>query len=319
MKKTYLFLTGGLGNQLFQFAAALSLGQKSEIVLDVISGNPRNSSHEKADLLSIFSGLGVSIDKKERKLLSSKIGGYILRSGAEPRKFEQAKLYQRCVRLFASIYFSMLYFEFIVVKANSGVGYSEVGLSSRLNTFLFGYFQSFRWVEQNHVRESMNSLTIQNPSEDYAVLLKQIMDVKPVIMHVRRGDYAFEPKFGVLSKTYYKNGLEHLRNSGITQEVWVFTDDPDWAKLLISSRSFTSEKIMLVDDSKMSTGEVFELMRFGSAYVIANSSFSWWAAYLSRVTGANVVAPEPWFIGLPEPESLIPSSWKRFSGFEPKI
>jgi hypothetical protein len=318
MKKTYIFLTGGLGNQLFQMAAALSLGQKTEIVLDVSSGNPRNGSHEIADMFSIFSGAEVSTEKKKKNALSTKIGGYVLRSASEPRGIEKKKFYQVAVRLVASIYFSILYFEFIAVKANVGVGYSEVKISSRLNTFLFGYFQSFRWADFDFVREFMNSFQVQNPSSKFNGLLAEMRTVQPVIMHIRRGDYAFEPNFGVLSQSYYENGLEHLRKLGIKQEVWVFTDDPDWARSLTRSKNWADEKIKLVDDSELSTGEVFDLMRSGSGYVIANSSFSWWAAYLSRVNGACVVAPQPWFVGLPEPSSLIPVSWKRLSGFEPK-
>lgn len=319
MKKTYLFLTGGLGNQLFQMAAALSLGQKSEIVLDVASGNPRTGSHELADLFSIFSGSGVSVEKRKRNPLSSKIGGYVLRSGAEPKGFEKYKIYQKIVRLISSFYFSILKHKLIVVRANSGVGYSEVNSSPRQSTFLFGYFQSHKWVEREQVREFMNSLAVQNPSEDYQDMLDKILNVNPIIMHIRRSDYAFEPDFGVLSQAYYENSLEEIRNLGIQQEVWAFTDDPDWAKFITSSRRFLGEKIKLVDDSNLSTGEIFDLMRCGSAYVIANSSFSWWAAYLSRINGVPVVAPKPWFIGLPEPESLIPTSWRRISGFEPRI
>lgn len=319
MRKTYLFLTGGLGNQLFQMAAALSLGQKTEIVLDVRSGNPRTGSHELADLFSIFSGSGVSVDKMERFPLTSKVGGYVLRSSTEPKGIEKSKLYQWIVRIASSIYFSILKHELIAVRANVGVGYSEINTNLRQNVYLFGYFQSYRWVEQEQVKDIMNSLTVQSPSDDYQVLAREIKDVHPIVMHIRRGDYAFEPNFGVLAKTYYEDSLEQIRNLGIKQEIWVFTDDPDWAKTITSGRTFSSEKFRLVNDLTLSTGEIFDLMRYGSAYVIANSSFSWWAAYLSRTKGAPVVAPKPWFIGLPEPESLIPTSWKRISGFEPRI
>ncbi len=319
MRRTYLFLTGGLGNQLFQIAACLSLGHKTEIVLDVTSGNPRNGSHESADLLSVFSGSGVIIEREKKNAFSSKIGGYILRSGAEPKGLERNGFYRELVRLIASAYFSVSKRKRISVRANSGVGYSQIDISQKRSTFLFGYFQSYRWIERDHVREFMNSLTVQNPSEKYQSIKKEISEIQPIIMHIRRGDYAFEPNFGVLSQIYYEKSLEYIQNLAIEQAVWVFTDDPDWAKLITSSQTFVGKEIRLVDDSNLSTGEVFDLMRFGSAYVIANSSFSWWAAYLSRTNGAPVIAPKPWFIGLPEPESLIPTSWRRISGFEPKI
>lgn len=316
MKKTYLFLTGGLGNQLFQLAAALSLGDKTAIVLDVESGNPRNSSPGVADLFSICSVSEFSIGGKKRNILSTKIGGHVLRSAASPVKHENNHLYQTSVRLLAAIYFSIVNFKVITVRANDGVGFSRVKLSSKLNTFLFGYFQSFRWVDQSNVRDFMSTFTAQNPSREYQNMLTEISRIKPIIIHIRRGDYAFEPNFGVLSQAYYENSLEYYWSKGMHQDVWAFSDDPEWARLILSSQSLKDKKIKLVDDTKLSTGEVFDLMRFGSAYVIANSSFSWWAAYLSRVDGASVVAPKPWFIGLPEPESLIPPAWQRIPGFE---
>jgi hypothetical protein len=319
MKKTYLFLTGGLGNQLFQLAAALSLGEKTAIVLDVESGNPRNSSTCGADLFSICPASEFSIGGKKRNILSTKIGGHVLRSAASPAKHENNHLYQTSVRFLAAMYFSIAYFKIITVRANNGVGFSKVKLSSKLNTFLFGYFQSFRWVDKSNVRDFMNAFSAQNPSREYQFMLTEISRIRPIIMHIRRGDYAFEPNFGVLSQAYYENGLDYYWSKGMNQDVWAFSDDPDWARSILSSQRLKDKKIKLVDDTKLSTGEVFDLMRFGSAYVIANSSFSWWAAYLSRVGGASVVAPKPWFIDLPEPESLIPPSWQRLSGFEPRI
>jgi hypothetical protein len=58
-------------------------------------------------------------------------------------------------------------------------------------------------------------------------------------------------------------------------------------------------------------------MRLGSGYVIANSSFSWWAARISKFEKNLVVAPKPWFVGIDEELSLIPSDWKRLEGYSP--
>lgn len=318
MSRTYVFITGGLGNQLFQFAAALSLGQKSEIIFDVVSGNPRNKAHATADLFSIVSHSKLVTPGNKRNYLSTKIGGYVLRSGAEPTQIEQFRIYRSVVLFLASAYFTVVYRKLVSVKVNSGVGYSGVCPSPRFNTLLIGYFQSHKWADDPLVTEILNSLRPQDPSRKFVELRDEILDVKPIIIHVRRGDYAYEPNFGILESTYYKNGLSLLRRQGLDQKVWVFSDDRGWAEQLFNFDKLKNGNIHVVDDSDLSAGEIFDLMRYGSAYLIANSSFSWWAAYLSRNHGCRVIAPEPWFSGLAEPTELIPSSWLRIPGFVPE-
>jgi hypothetical protein len=314
MKRTYLFLTGGLGNQLFQVAAALALGKDSKIEIDAKSGNPRNGSHSVADFFSIGSHIGVNSLSYKKSLLSTKVGGYVLRSHAEPARLEEIKLFRRLIRFLASIYFTLRYMRPISVKVNSGVGYSPVRPSLNLNTLLIGYFQTYRWVEEPPVMQSLKSLQVINGSAIFQSLRGRIIEENPIIIHIRRGDYAFEPDFGVLSSAYYRDGLNFLKSKGAEGRVWAFTDDHVWAAEILQSNGLINLDIEIVDDSGLSTGEVFDLMRFGSAYVIANSSFSWWAAYLSMTDGALVVAPDPWFVGLPEPAELIPRIWHRIPG-----
>lgn len=316
MKKTYLFLTGGLGNQLFQIAAALSLGKNTKIEIDTKSGNPRNGSHSVADFFSLGSHLDLSISSRKKSSLATKVGGYVLRSNAEPRGIEKSKPFRLLVIFAASTYFTFLNRRPIAIKANSGVGYSQIRQSFGLNTFLIGYFQTYKWVREPSVRELLKSLQAISTSKAFEDLRERIVREKPVIIHIRRGDYAFEPDFGVLSSTYYVDGLNLLRAKGVGEQIWAFTDDHDWALSILQSRGLENLEIEIVDDTGLSTGEVFDLMRFGSAYVIANSSFSWWAAYLCRTDGALVVAPEPWFIGLPEPVELMPPFWHRIPIFK---
>jgi hypothetical protein len=164
------------------------------------------------------------------------------------------------------------------------------------------------------VKQSLKSLQVINGSDIFESMRQRIIQENPIIIHIRRGDYAFEPDFGVLSSAYYRDGLNFLKSKGAEGRVWAFTDDHVWAAEILQSSGLINLDIEIVDDSGLLTGEVFELMRFGSAYVIANSSFSWWAAYLSKIEGALVVAPDPWFIGLPEPAELIPPIWHRIPG-----
>ena len=316
MKRTYLFLTGGLGNQLFQMAAALALGKNTKIEIDTESGNPRNGSHPVADFFSLGSHLEVDSSNVKKGWLSTKVGGYVLRSNAEPVRLEKLKPFRFLSIFAASIYFTILNRRPLVVKANSGVGYSPIRQIFQLNTYLIGYFQTYKWAEVPFVKESLETLRVTNGSKPFEDLRERIAREKPIIIHIRRGDYAFEPDFGVLPSSYYRDGLRLLQLKGAERKVWAFTDDREWAIKLLQSDGLENFDIEIVDDSGLSTSEVFDLMRFGSAYVIANSSFSWWAAYLTRIDGALVVTPEPWFIGLPEPTELIPPIWLRIPYFE---
>ena len=316
MKRTYLFLTGGLGNQLFQIAAALALGKNTKVEIDTESGNPRNGAHPVADFFSLGSHLAANPSSIKGGSLSTKVGGYVLRSNAEPVRLEKFKAFRLLSIFAASVYFTILTRRPLAVKANSGVGYSPLRRRIRLSTYLIGYFQTYKWAEVPSVKDSLKTLHVTNGSKPFEVLRERIAREKPVILHIRRGDYAFEPDFGVLPSTYYRDGLKLLQLRGAEGKVWAFTDDREWATEILQSDGLENIDIEIVDDSGLSTNEVFDLMRLGSAYVIANSSFSWWAAYLARINGALVVAPEPWFIGLPEPVELIPPAWLRIRYFE---
>ena len=316
MKKTFLFLTGGLGNQLFQIAAALALGKDTEIEIDTESGNPRNGSHPVADFFSLGSHLEVNSSNAKKGLFSTKVGGFVLRSNAEPVRLEKLKSFRFLSIFVASIYFTILNKRPLVVKANLGVGYSPMRRNFQLSTYLIGYFQTYQWAEVPFVKKSLETLHVTDGSRPFEDLKERIVREKPVIIHIRRGDYAFEPDFGVLPSSYYCDGLRLLQLKGVEGKVWAFTDDREWAIRILQSNGLENFDIKIVDDSELSTSEVFDLMRFGSAYVIANSSFSWWAAYLTRIDGALVVAPKPWFIGLPEPAELIPPIWMRIPYFE---
>jgi hypothetical protein len=67
--------------------------------------------------------------------------------------------------------------------------------------------------------------------------------------------------------------------------------------------------MVFIDDIWNSASATFEIMRLGSAYVIANSSFSYWAAMLSRTPNPLVIAPKPWFQGAESPNQILPANW----------
>jgi hypothetical protein len=121
-----------------------------------------------------------------------------------------------------------------------------------------------------------------------------------LMVHVRRGDYA-QQQFGLLADPYYEHALKRLREHGLTGPVWVFSDEPERIPVgLRSGARFVT--------SPVSAHEDLVLMSHGGGNVIANSTFSWWGAWMNPAH-VPVVYPDLWFQSGPRIEGLIPPWW----------
>jgi hypothetical protein len=134
-----------------------------------------------------------------------------------------------------------------------------------------------------------------------------------LVVHVRLGDYKSEQDFGMPGYQYYENAINLALATETFTEVWIFSDEISLAKrkLAISTGLF----IRWVGDEELTTAETFEIMKSGKGFIIANSSFSWWAARLSRTKDPLVISPEPWFKNLKEPDNLVPLEWVRLDAY----
>jgi hypothetical protein len=175
--------------------------------------------------------------------------------------------------------------------------------------YVSAYYQTYRYSE-----EMLSSLKVeyQLKFESTWLIEKRAMARKTAFLaiHIRRGDYvSLKESFGLLSAEYYRNAIEVLRNRGFHwDEVWIFSDDIEGAKDLISA-VVASENVSYIEPPE-GTNPIESLMLFSesSVSIIANSTFSWWASFLSTSTKA-VVAPSSWFRSSPDPQELIPESW----------
>jgi hypothetical protein len=143
-------------------------------------------------------------------------------------------------------------------------------------------------------------------------MLKSISNsANSVSLHVRRGDYANNQEVkafhGLLPYRYYEEALASL---GVkpNHEIFVFSDDLEWA-----SHSFPPGRFTIIDRSvATSAAGDLRLMASCDAHVIANSSFSWWGAWLDARTPSKVVSPERWFAkGGLDTSDLLPDHWER--------
>jgi len=310
--RTGLFLTGGLGNQLFQFAAALSFSQKGDIEIFEKLGKPRLNSQGEPELFSLTVGQITSITRRrEDNLLLRKSSGYILRSRIWPSKFEKLIIIRLLSDLAAAVIQSLNFRNLFFPISISEVGYKQIRmkkfLAKSFNPFLIGYFQSSVWPET--VKSKLQSLSLIQEGAEIRGLRQEAKLQRPVVIHIRRGDYKAESTFGLPGESYYRNAMTIVDQQYPANLIWVFSDEESEARKIL--KWLPTERVKYIPDVDGESAASLMAMRLGCAYVIANSTFSWWGAFLSECEEPLVVAPKPWFVGQQEPSLLIPSNWIR--------
>lgn len=294
MTKLTLPLMGGLGNQLFQLQAALSL-YDGEIELLGNIGNPRLTDGIP-DVCHSHLPDRVSFRSKPGNIFIQKVYSLVLRISLN---YQHCRILRFFVIVASSLVFSVYLLRPVRVKASRGLGYSDL---NRLkgNIVLVGYFQSYRWESteltglfRNSVSRTFNQLKIESETKTICVL------------HIRLTDYLAEKNFGVLTTAYYEKALDVLTSQLNLDEIWLFSDDLPQAEKIIPKKYQALTRA--IDHSHLKPIEILQAMTLGDAYVIANSTFSWWAAKLSNAR--IVVAPKPWFVNTQDPSELTPESW----------
>jgi hypothetical protein len=152
----------------------------------------------------------------------------------------------------------------------------------------------------------------------------EILDelVDPIFIHIRRGDYVNQPdNHPVCSTSYYENSLNHFKD---TSSVLIFSDDPEWCKsqelfsddrFLISEFNLTYNQTSDTNDGRIKSLIPYYdlcLMSMCQGGIIANSSMSWWGAWLIENPTQPIVAPNPWFgknYSHYDMSDLIPERW----------
>jgi hypothetical protein len=300
-------IAGGLGNQLFQFAASRALSSQERIELDVTLSKPRVDKNEIVELFNLIESKD-SVGRKSSAIsrFVSKVFGYNRRVQLERNEKFQNKAYGILIAATANLVTSMYFNRRVTSFYCQDLGFEEIPAMNK-NTVTFGYFQTFRWADTNDTNELLQKIFPKYPSEQFLTLLSEVKKVTPIVVQVRLTDYTQEVSFGNLSSQYYDHTIGKIpKEISSNHPIWLFSDDPIAANTMLTAGQ---ERDLFVVPSDLSASENLELMKYGSAYVIANSSFGWWAAYLKKDKSAKVFAPSPWFANLPEPRDLFPPEW----------
>jgi hypothetical protein len=164
-----------------------------------------------------------------------------------------------------------------------------------------GYFQTekyFKHIEDEIRGDFSFKDDILEPCKD---MMSQF-DGAPIALHIRRTDYLTNPNHTVLGLNYYEEALKHFDNN----EVLVFSDDSEWCR---QQELFSDDRFLIAEENSNYVDMC--LMTLCSGHIIANSSFSWWGAWLSN--SKKVVAPSGWFRGSDndhiDTKDIIPETW----------
>ena len=299
-------LTGGLGNQLFQYAAALSL-KPEKIVLECSIGKPRRNSEGEPEIASYWLHENTEFQKTKNPVnpAASKAAGFLLRSGTSPKNSEKNRVIRLLLKIAGGIVISIWRKQILVLTQGLGVGFTPLK-QKNFDTYLIGYFQSHNYSDS--INSEIKKIRVANPGRELLQVMQDAERDLPLVVHFRFGDYLKEDQFGEPSNQYYRDAINEMWSTGAYRKIWVFSDEIERAKCKFPSEFLSHVRWMEnIDDSSAST---LEAMRFGKGYVIANSTFSWWGAYLSHTNQAEVIAPSPWFQGMNSPDGLIPENWQ---------
>jgi hypothetical protein len=310
---TYIPLTGGLGNQLFQLAFGLSVCGENQLMLEPVLAKPRKTEDGRPELSAFVLPSNVTFFQGKKKVwLASKSSGYLLRMGIAPRNFEKRKFASTVLRFLGTFVVSNYFRTLLGIYSANDVGFdSKAGLEK--GKYIIGYHQTFRWASSKSNHFDMKTLKLVEPGQAVRNYKELSIIEKPLVVHVRLGDYKNEESFGIPSKEYYERAISQLWGSGLYKKIWLFSDEPELAIDYIPNQMF--EHIRWIENIEGSSARTLEVMRFGHGYVIGNSTYSWWGAYLSYNSKPVVIAPSPWFQKIISPRDITPPEWQRMNAW----
>lgn len=180
--------------------------------------------------------------------------------------------------------------------------------------FLFGYWQAYPYLEAIRPILQTEFKTKESAPDHYQSYLEHIRSSESVMLHIRRGDYVNSPsaaKFhGVLPLSYYQQAIEVLLLQKPDSHFFIFSDDLPWAKEALPKNL----KITFVENALQAdaAAQELQLMTECKHHIIANSSLSWWGAWLKQDGNGLVFTPNRWISDNSlDLSNLLPSSWHK--------
>lgn len=286
-------LNGGMGNQMFQYALGRALAIKNTTTLGLdleylLDRTPRKGFTFRNYDLDLFS-----------------VQAEIVQQANIPfpyRSFGSGKIASALNKLRDKL--------LPAPGKEKGFSFDESVSALSGEAYLYGYWQSYKYFESIAEIIKKDFTPRLSLPENVQELKKEIGSRNSVCIHVRRGDYVGNSVHEVVGKVYYDQALEVLQEKATVEHLYVFSDDIAWCREALPF-SYPTTYVGEEFAGERAIGH-FALMQACTHFIIPNSSFSWWAAWLSEGPEKVVIAPRQWFGDASiDTKDLIPKEWIR--------
>lgn len=291
-------LFGGLGNQMFQYAMgrAISLRENAELLIDTSFYNvtpDRDDTSKRSFELNIFNLPLREVTQSELKILKP-ISLRILNT----------LLYKFSL---GAVQFPNYFFE-------NQIGYNKSINKIRSHCYLSGYWQSYKYFEniKDDLKLAFKFPTILDSS--IKSIINDISKNNSISIHIRRGDFVNNSSLhfhSLCSIEYYEQAIKYFNDRFSEITFYIFSDDILWVKKHLQ---LPSNCKFVTKNSAHNSYIDMHLMSLCKHNVIANSSFSWWGAWLNNQHDKIIISPKQWYNNLEmnlQTKDLIPSEWIR--------
>ena len=277
-------LSGGLGNQLFTYAAGVYYSQlNNRKVVFELSDIDVWKEHHTSSILK-FSPNWPVFRMRFRKLI-----------------FQAIALTQR---LFSFSHTRIIY-------GSPALGHDIQMEKHKQALLIRGHYQTYKYLLDQEVASEMRNLSIKKETDRFSLENAVIAGRKVLGVHVRLGNYSgLEESFGALSADYFRTAI----GEALTEEhskidhIYLYSDDVEKAYEYLTLMEWGVPVTLIGKNSGMTDEEILVLMSNSDSLVISNSTFSWWAAALGNQE-KTVYAPATWFKAMEDPEDLYPAHW----------
>lgn len=288
-------LMGGLGNQMFQYALGRTLSQRYQTPLQfdlswLLDHNARRGPgfvyrHYDLDIFNIHPANASEQDIRA------------LRRSWLPAKKADRLLHKWMGHPETWVREHHFHFDPAVLQTGP-------------NVYLDGYWQSEKYFAAQAAL-IRSDFRLAHPLEGAAAeLLDRIKNSEAVCLNVRRKEFVNHPYHGAMDASYYTRAEARILEKTHRPEIFVFSDEPEWCMENLRLRSPAT--FVPLSCAGYKYRDILQLMTACKHFIIPNSSFGWWAAWLSEHPQKQVIAPQKWFADGPaDTQDLLPESWER--------
>lgn len=284
-------LVGGLGNQMFQYAfgRALSEQKKQPLMLDT----------------AWYYNIPAADTPRTFDLNCFPLKADVFRSDQEsPFSFHKIKFLEKVMKKLSERRMLPLKDYF----AERMPSFDESVFETQGKMYFDGYWQSPQYFEK--IRDLLiEEFTPKDLTSFDKEMMTKVKNTSSVSVHIRRGDYVSNDyaraRHLVCDRDYYDKALSSLNEKYSNLKYFFFSDDPEWVK-----SEFYDLDIEVIEGNQDRPWIDLYLMSGCRHHIIANSSFSWWGAWLSTEEG-ETIAPRIWFTNGDPMDDLIPENWVR--------